>query len=114
MKKIDPQNLAVDVSEKKSTGSSNSEPYVPNVPVSWVSKLYELPYVATKVGLPLWRAYRMQGSKKSFKFTSKYLEPFKLSRNQKYRGLNMLEGAGLIRIERQRGRAPIVTLLKIK
>jgi DNA-binding transcriptional ArsR family regulator len=36
---------------------------------------------------------------------------FGLDRNAKYRTLAWLERAGLVRVERRRGRSPVVTLL---
>jgi hypothetical protein len=37
---------------------------------------------------------------------------FGLDRNAKYRGLSWLERAGLIKVERKLGRAPMVTILE--
>jgi hypothetical protein len=84
--------------------------YIPSIPGPWISKVFGLSFVALKVSLVLWRAYRMQGSKNPFKLTSKYLRPFGVSRNQKYRGLKDLHKAGVIEVEQKPGQAPEITI----
>jgi hypothetical protein len=114
--KIDPQKFCIDVSKncKSPKKKFEAELYVPAIPMPLVQKMFEASFIGLRVGIVCWRAFRMQGSRNPFKLTTKYLEPFKISRNQKYRGLHDLKKAGLIKVKQKSGQAPIITLLNIK
>lgn len=93
---------------------NNSESYVPNVPCSWLKKIYPLPGSSLKTALAIWRTYRMKNSQNPIKLTKKYCETVGLTRQTRLRGLLALEKAGLVEVDFQAGRAPIITLLDIE
>jgi hypothetical protein len=80
------------------------------IPWAWLQRATPLPGKALAVGLVLWflKGLRRQNTVR--------LEPSKvrslgLSRRQCYRGLEALEQAGLVAVQRQLGSAPTVTIL---
>lgn len=79
------------------------------VPWDWIIRASELPGQALIVGLCLWR---LSGAVRNQTVTlgNAELEPFGTDRAAKSRALTVLEDAGLITVERNRGRLPIVTL----
>jgi hypothetical protein len=115
---MDPQRFIINAPKKDlkrgTKKESETEFYIPNIPVPWIVKIFGLSFVALKTALVLWRAFRMERSRNPFKLTTRHLEPFGLSRNQKYRGLNDLKKAGLIKVSQKPGQAPEITLLKYK
>jgi len=80
------------------------------IPLAWLSRAAALPGRALQVGLAIWF---LAGLKKTrtVTLTNAVLKDFGVDRHAKYRGLAVLEGAGLIAVERQPGHAPRVTLL---
>src|SRR5215471_17724012 len=80
------------------------------VPWSWIIVAAGLPGKALIVGLCLWR---LAGAtkKRAIVLGNNDLAPFGVDRAAKSRALAALEDAGLISIERKRGRFPIVTIL---
>lgn len=113
---LDASKYFVDSAEKKGKPEAvrkkpESEFYIPNIPGPWIVKIFNLSFIALRVALVLWRTYKMRKRQNPFKLTSKYMKPFGLSRNQKYRGLADLEKAGLIKVTRKPGQAPTVTLI---
>jgi DNA-binding transcriptional ArsR family regulator len=79
------------------------------VPWEWIVRASELPGKALIVGLSLWRLSGAIG-KATVTLGNNELEPFGIDRAAKSRALTALEGAGLIMVERRRGRLPIVTI----
>ena len=79
------------------------------VPWGWVIRASELPGKALIVGLCLWRLSGAMG-KGTVTLGNSELEPFGIDRAAKSRALTALEDAGLIMVERKRGRLPIVTI----
>jgi hypothetical protein len=80
------------------------------IPWSWISGAAALPGQALLVGLCVWR---LAGAKRSqtVLFGNADLKPLGIDRAAKSRALRALEQAGLIKIARQRGRLPKITLL---
>jgi hypothetical protein len=80
------------------------------VPWPWIVAAAALPGSALIVGLSLWR---LAGALKSRTITlgNADLKPFGVDRAAKSRALASLEGAGLIKVAREPGRFPSVTLL---
>ena len=109
-------NESVKVSKQKSIRKSQSKLYVPNIPLLWLQKVFAIPNggAVLKMALVVWRTYKMNGSQDTFQLTTKYLEPFGISRFQRFRGLKGLKEAGLIEVDQKSGRAPIITLFNIK
>src|SRR5262249_15210267 len=64
---------------------------------------------AIYVYLSLWRQHILRKSR-TVALTTKTLSGFGFTRYQKNRALACLERAGLVRVERHRGRNPLVTL----
>jgi hypothetical protein len=69
----------------------------------------KLPGKSLHVGIALWCAAGTAGSV-SVPLGNISSWRFGLDRNAKYRGLNWLEAAGLIAVQRKCGRAPLVTI----
>lgn len=79
------------------------------IPLDWLSAAAGLPGKSLHVGLALWleAGFRNSAVVPLSNLTGRY---FGLDRNAKYRGLDWLEQAGLISVERKLGRAPIVAI----
>ncbi len=80
------------------------------IPLPWLEEAARLPGKSLHAGVALWYA---AGLTKSASVPLRNIAGlhFGLDRNAKYRALSWLEGAGLVRVERKVGRAPIVTIL---
>jgi DNA-binding transcriptional ArsR family regulator len=79
------------------------------VPWDWIIRASELPGRALIVGLCLWRLSGAVGNR-TVTLGNAELQPFGIDRAAKSRALTVLESAGLVTVERKRGRLPIVTL----
>jgi hypothetical protein len=86
--------------------------YFPKGPISlaWLAMAAKLPGKALHVGMLLWF---LKGLRRSsvVSLTSSWLNTFGVQRVSAYRALQALEGAGLVAVLRQRGKAPVVTLV---
>lgn len=80
------------------------------VPLDWLCEAARLPGRSLHVGLAIWYAAGLNRSA-SVPLSNVAGHKFGLDRNSKYRALAWLEGAGLIKVERKLGRAPIVTIV---
>lgn len=81
------------------------------IPLIWLATAARLPGKALHVGLLVWfEAGLRKGA--SIKLTRKWNEAWGLQRDAVSRALHALENALLVRVERRRGCAPVVTLLK--
>ena len=81
------------------------------IPLNWLSRAAMLPGRSLHVAIAVWF---MSGLKKTriVPISNITALQFGLDRNAKYRGLEWLEDAELISVERRAGRAPIVTILE--
>ena len=80
------------------------------IPLSWLSAAAGLPGKALHTGLAIWLEAGMRNSA-VVPLSNVSAQRFGLDRNSKYRGLHWLEEAALISVERQLGRAPVITIL---
>ena len=82
------------------------------IPFTWLAAAAHQPGKSLHVGLGLWF---LAGIKKSreIALSGSVLRVLGVNRHSGYRGLNWLEQAGLVRVDRHPGRNPIVTLLKL-
>ena len=89
-----------------------SDPFLKGpVPLPWLEAAASLPGKSLHAGVALWYAAGLTRSRTVLLSNIAGLR-FGLDRNAKYRALSWLEGAGLIRVERKLGRAPVVTILE--
>lgn len=81
------------------------------IPLRWLIKAAQLPGKSMTIAIAIWF---LCGVKRSLtiKLSGKLLREFNISRSTSYRGLKRLENAGLIVVERHRGRNAIVTIIK--
>lgn len=79
------------------------------IPLDWLSSAARLPGKSLHVGIALWFMGGIQKSRVVPLSNMAGLR-FGLDRNAKYRGLAWLEGAGLVAVKRELGRAPMVTI----
>jgi len=109
---FDPKNLRMSTANrpirKKSDRSSKMFIKGP-IPLGWIMKAASVEGKTLHVALVLWF---LAGLKRSLKVTvsQSKLRLFGVSRQASYRALFRLEGAGLVSVERHRGRNPIVTI----
>jgi hypothetical protein len=83
------------------------------IPLDWLSRAAALPGRSLHVAIAVWF---MAGLKKTnvVPISNVTSLQFGLDRNAKYRALDWLESANLIKVERRPGRAPIVTILEVE
>jgi hypothetical protein len=81
------------------------------IPLAWLEAAARLPGRSLHAGLALWYA---AGLTRSAVVPLSNLSGvrFGLDRNAKYRALEWLESAGLVKVERKLGRAPVITILQ--
>jgi hypothetical protein len=79
------------------------------VPLAWLSRASRLPGKALAVALAIWYVAGLERSG-TVRLTTSTLREFNVGRKAAYRGLAALERAGLVQVERKRGRCPGVTI----
>lgn len=79
------------------------------VPLAWLSRTSQLPGKALAVALAIWYVAGLERSG-TVRLTTSTLREFNVGRKAAYRGLAALERAGLVQVERKRGRCPKVTI----
>jgi hypothetical protein len=79
------------------------------IPLAWLSPAARLPGRALAVALSIWFE-RCRKRRNTVKLTSPLLARFGVNRKALYRGLQALESAGLVTVERQQGKNPVVTI----
>lgn len=84
----------------------------PRIPLSWVLKLNEAGVAGLRVGYVLVYCFVLKGSN-CIKLSKNLLNAFRISKNQKSRGLRELEELGLIEMKINRGRQTQIKLLKV-
>ncbi len=80
------------------------------LPLAWVSHAATLPGKSLAVGMAIWFRTGCRPDRKYVSVCNSTLKRFGVSRTAGYRALRALEQAGLITVERHRGRCPRVTL----
>ena len=83
------------------------------VPLPWLETAARLPGKSLHTGVALWYVAGLTRSP-TVPLSNIAGDRFGLDRNAKYRALEWLEGAGLVRVERKLGRAPLVTILALE
>jgi hypothetical protein len=84
--------------------------FIPSMPLSWFQRACRLPGKAALVAVVLWYRSRLVKAN-TFVLSQAALSEFGISRQAKYRALQVLEGAGLITVQRRLHRNPEVTIL---
>lgn len=84
------------------------------LPLPWFAIAASLPGTALAVGLAIWHVAGLHRRKSKLQVCASLLMRFGVQRVAGYRGLRALEAAGLITVERHRGRCPVVTICKAK
>jgi hypothetical protein len=114
---MDPQKLTINEplkdAKQKKPKRKKYKLFVPNIPLPWIMPVFNLSGDALKMAIIVWRTYKMNNGKDTFKLTKKYLEPFGVNRFQRYRGLERLKESGLVDVDFQKGRAPIIKILNV-
>lgn len=81
------------------------------IPLWWMERAAVLPGKALIVGLVIWFWSGVTWPQKDIAVTDQRLQPFGVDRKARYRAIAALEEAGLIQVERRRGRCPRATLV---
>jgi DNA-binding MarR family transcriptional regulator len=84
------------------------------ISMNWLNQAARLPGKALHVGIALWHLAGLSRQAGTVSLSATVLRDMGISRTTGYRALAALEKAGLVRVERQSGRLPRVTLLAIK
>jgi len=82
------------------------------VPLSWLEAAARLPGKSLHAGMALWYVAGLTRSR-TIPLSNIASVRLGLDRNAKYRALAWLEEARLIAVERNPGRAPVVTILEV-
>jgi hypothetical protein len=86
--------------------------FIKAIPLQWLTPAAASPGKTLAVALAVWFQFgRSKG--RPFKLTSAILKRFSVSRKASYHGLKELEKIGLITVQRQKGKNPIVTVLDV-
>jgi hypothetical protein len=94
------------------TQRKQTSPFVKGpIPLSWLRTASSLPGKALNIGNVLWFLHGIT-KKKAVKLTNRELSKWGISRHQKDTALCNLEGAGLIHVQRNVGKNPVVTILE--
>lgn len=120
---FDVKNLQPDAAQVKKLNVANRQkrrtkprpkcsPFIKGpIPRYWLVEAFSLSPAAGKVGLVLWYLAGLTKSKTVVLTTVKMRE-FKFTRLAKYRGLEQLERAGLVKVKRRRKQNPVVTIIE--
>jgi hypothetical protein len=79
------------------------------IPLAWLAKAASLPGKALALGLAIWFAKTARKTK-VVALTPDLVKRFGVTRKPSYRALDSLETAGLVSVDRKRGRCPRVEL----
>jgi hypothetical protein len=82
------------------------------LPVSWIAAAAKLHRQALAVAMAVWFRKGIERAKQ-FPLYPSALARFGVNRWSGYRALAAMEAAGLVRVERHRGRSPLVTVLDL-
>ena len=85
--------------------------YIAAMPMGWIGVTFNLSPHATRAALAIW--FQAKRSRSNVAAVSaQLLDQFGVKRKTGYLALGELEAAGLIQVDRRRGRAPRVTILE--
>lgn len=118
MDSFDPKNLALpsrgggcSVSRKPPRHRQGEKFLKGPIPWECLAEAAQLPGKAFRVGIALWFLAGIKSSG-TVTLSGSVLEDFGVKRHAAYRGLKVLEDAGLVSAKRHPGRNPIVTILE--
>lgn len=120
MDPFDPGNLSLPTTNTKRAMNGEKPPrHRPGekflkgpVPWKWLSRAAIQPGRALHVAITIWFMAGIKNNRR-MRLPSGILRDFSVSRYSEYRALNNLESAGLISVNRKRGRNPIITILEV-
>jgi len=81
------------------------------IPLKWLARASALPGKSLAVGLAIWYCAGLRQRQDDLTLCRSTLDRFGVSRQAGYRGLRLLEQAGLVAAVRQRGCCPRVDIL---
>ena len=81
------------------------------IPLDWLLIASKLPGRTFQVAIALWFLAGVKCNR-TVNLTSRLVKQFGVGRSVKARSLSALEDAGLITVERRRGKNPVVTILE--
>lgn len=105
--RLSPESLA---RRRKRTKARQSQFLRGPIPADWITSAAKLRGCALAVALAVWFKAGCEGNAKAVRICPELLLRFGVKRLAGYRGLLALERAGLLSVERRRGRCPRVTL----
>jgi hypothetical protein len=82
------------------------------IPLNWLAAAASLPGKSLAVAVALWYQAGLTKSREGLAVTPRLLRRFGINRYAGYRGLGLLELAGLVSVDRHRGRCPRVAILR--
>ena len=85
--------------------------YIPPIPLWWFIRASSLPGSSLAVGCLIWFLLKTSQTQSPLKFSRRRYMFVKCSRYSVRRGLASLEKAGLIEVERNQGKAPLITVV---
>jgi hypothetical protein len=83
------------------------------IPWYWLSRAAQQPGKALHIGIAIWFLAGVK-CKQTVHLSNIFVKDLGVKRNAKYDALRTLESAGLISVERHRGRSPVVTILEVE
>lgn len=86
--------------------------FIGPIPWKWLCQASRLPGRGFNVAVGVWHLARLNKGR-TFTLSQKIMRELGLNRNAVYHGLDELEGEGLIKANRHRGRNSIITILGI-
>ena len=81
------------------------------IPLAWLQKAARLPGQALAVGMAVWHLAGLRGTQQHLSLSTERLAPFGVSRYAKDRALRLLTEAGLVTVDRKKGRSPRVSIV---
>ena len=97
---------------QKAATSTVTEHYLRGpIPLAWLEAAARLPGQALAVGVALWHLAGLRRTQQHLSLSTERLASFGVSRYAKDRALRHLTGAGLVTVDRKRGRSPRVTIV---
>ncbi|MBM4049423.1 MAG: hypothetical protein FJ279_30375 [Planctomycetes bacterium] len=96
----------------KPATSTVVDPYLRGpIPLSWIERAARLPGQALAVGMALWHLAGLRSAQQHLSLSTERLAAFGVSRYAKDRALRNLSTAGLVAVDRKKGRSPRVSLI---
>lgn len=83
------------------------------IPMVWLERAACCPGKALAVGMAIWHLSGLKKGAATLKLSGDVLADSCVSRKAVYQGLRRLEEAGLVKVDRHRGRLPVVTILEV-